>query len=103
MTRVAWFLGDTLLRLDELPRDWCPWHVHFCCPYCGDTWAKRILIDEKTTINFRNYHCPFCPTSLEEPTLHDSLLNEYERRAEYQPIEILCLDFLMNTSGVSNV
>jgi hypothetical protein len=102
MTSVAWFFQDKLLRLDDLPLEWCPWHVHFCCPLCGETWAKRILMSEKATINFRNYHCPFCPTDPEAPTLHDSLLNAFEARAGYAPLEILSLDFLMNTSGVPN-
>jgi hypothetical protein len=103
MPRIAWFYHSDLLRIDDLPSEWCPYHTHFYCELCGEVWAKRIHLDRQAVYCFRPMKCPHCASHPEFLGMRGSLLNGYETQAGYLPIEILVLDFLSNSSEINNV
>lgn len=97
MAQILWLQGSTLLRQDTLPREWCPWHVHFICPLCGETWLHRLHV-EPAVHTSRSRKCTECQTDLEYYGLPQEILNAYERRNNYEPIEILALEFLISST-----
>jgi hypothetical protein len=98
MPSVGWFHGSDLLRVDDLPREWCPWHVVFYCELCGEVWLKRLHLSAPAVYTYRPAKCPSCTTSEEYFGLPIHLLNHNELSAGYAPVEILALEFLTSTT-----
>jgi len=88
--------AGTILRQDDLPEAWCPWHVHFYCQICGEVWLHRLHAGQAVH-TYRALRCPSCPTELDYYGLPEPILNAYERDNGYLPIELLSLEFLISS------
>jgi hypothetical protein len=100
---IAWFHNSQLLRTDEVPPEWCPWHMNFYCPVCGEVWLKRIHMDEQPRVYvFKSAPCPTCERPQEFWGLPANILNGYETSAGYSPTEIIALEFLSTSGGLKS-
>jgi hypothetical protein len=102
MAQVAWLHRGNLLRVDTLPIEWCPWHIRFMCPVCGQIWLERMILSEPAVYSPRPKHCELCPQDLEGAGLPANILNHYETSSGYKPHELLALEFLLESTGYSS-